>query len=197
MNEKVIVTSLSMNDILNAVENLRIYLSDEYNRKSQIRKIYGEKVRETKRDKDYLLIYEMLKKQHKGVSPISKTSIWRYIKIIEIKDSTNSKSELANNLYNQIKSGEIGIKKAYNILFNKEENINEKVEVKTENDKTNKMLTLQDIIDLQNEINNQLMQFDLSTNGFSSKSLKELDDLLFKSRKSLSKLITKQMYDET
>lgn len=186
----------SQTKLFEDIESFTNFLSDDYNKQKVTLKFYKSRKHRTdsrtkynKKINDYELVYKMFCDKY-GQAPISKSSLWRILKIKE-----NSKS-----IYDEIKGGNLAVREGYDMLFNP------KI---TKNNIVDKQNTQEGHFSLDSELNFDNLYSDLKNinsllNGFkmrdskspSDKLLHQIDEEVFKLRKGIGKIIADSYNDE-
>lgn len=140
--------------------------------------------RNTKTDKRYVLIYEILNKQF-DVPPISKTNIWRYLKVKE-----NSKT-----LYKDILSGEQSIRSAYDMMTMKKSNNvaiqKEKAYILKNN------ASIEEMDNMLKEISKQLQEISPNNVAYPTSKIQNMSSNIYEIRKKISEILSKRIIEET
>lgn len=181
-------TNVNRKELFNRIEELERFINSDKNRYLLTKDLFPDKViLNTKRNKDYQLIAKTIIKEYDNV--ISQTTIWRILKIKEYDIEE----------YNKLKISNLPIKATYEKLF--------KYPKMTTPKDLDKLPTLDDnnfgdkeeinftaILENLRKVDNYLQNPSLEKVSLSE--LKNIDEALFKARKSLGKIIAKEYLDE-
>lgn len=171
-------TSKNRQEIFKRIDELQAFMKSERNKSLLFKEVFGEKkVLKTKRNKDYQLISRIINKEY----GISETTVWRLLRIKE-KDLIT---------YEKLKNSSASIKECYENLYR-----NTDIQVVKKGD-------LRGIKNTQEAINFSLVEanlkellFMLENNNIEEDNINQLIEIdadLFKLRKALGKLISRNM----
>lgn len=171
-------TNKNRQEIFKRIDDLQAFMKSERNKNLLFKEVFGDKkMLKTKRNKDYQLISRIINKEY----GISETTVWRLLRIKE-KDLIT---------YNKLRNSKASIKEGYENLYRNTDTQavkdGRKVGVKNSQETINFSLV---------EANLKELLFMLENNNIeevNNSQLIEIDGDLFKLRKALGKLISKNM----
>lgn len=166
-------------ELFKRIDEISSAMREETNRNLLIKKLlHDKKIKNTKRYKDYQVIYKVLKEEFGDV--ISQETIYRILKI----------REASLDSYEKIKYEDVSIRAEYERLYGKKK----QTPNSTNEDKQKQSeLNTDDLVDMIKQINTYIdNNEDTLINKLSVKELKELDHELFILRKAVLSLMQKQ-----
>lgn len=168
-------TKISRVELFKRIEELERFINTDKNRYLLIKEFFPDsRIKNTKRNKDYQLICKVINKEY----AISEVSIWRILKIKE-KDI---------NTYQELKTSQDSIKQAYERLYNKESKKPVKIETSLLSEIINFSLIQANLEAILSNLDNGQLPKDINL-----KQLQEIDTDIFKLRKALGKIISREI----
>lgn len=166
-------------ELFKRIDELSVFMRKNKNRTLLMNDVFPDaKIKNTKRYKDYQVIYEVLKEEFGDV--ISQETIYRILKIRE--------ASLAS--YEKIKYEDVSIRAEYERLYGKKKQTPNST---NEGKQKQSDLNTDDLVDTIKQVNTYIdNNEDTLINKLSVKELKELDHELFILRKAVLSLMQKQ-----